>query len=682
LEEALEAYSRVSKLSPDDPLALERSADVLERMGRLEEAGKQYIAVAEIHLSQRNVERAITNWERATSLLPNEVTVRSRLAVAYERTAQNKQAIREYVALAATFQRLNDLSKATQALQRALKIDPTNDKIRNNLAALRAGSPVDLPDAPDPVQVKKEGFEAFTSTTTGEVLALSPTAQAAEKAMGTLAELLFEGDLSAGTQAEVAQAIEQQRSGDSAAAIASYQKAMKDGLKHPAAWLNLGLVYDKVGDAEAAVDALQHVTDEPDYGVAANLVLGRTRLKLEEWGAAAQHLVNALRYADLTVAPGEEAQTNVAYDAALNELQDQDNEKLRGLSQALVEMLDTNDWQRRLIDMRDRLESGETSGLIQMLLEPGAGKVASVLENINTYVSRGLLLLAMEEAHYAVELSPWYLPVHVRMAEVLVEEGRFLNAAAKYNMIANAYMARGEQKRAADMYAAVLKIDSMDIPARRRVIEMFMEQERAADALEHYEELAEAYMLMADAENARKVFQEAIALGQQTGTEPERLAQLFHQIGDLDVQRLDWRQALRSYEQIVELTPGDEKASLEIVDLHFRLGDGTKAVERLDAYLGYCIQNNKVDRIVPVLEEQVRTRPDEIALRQRLARVYQEQKRLPEAIAQMDALGELLLEAGRQQEAVAMIRQIVDLNPPDVYSYRQLLQQIEGTDDP
>ena len=30
----------------DDPLALEKAADVLERLGRLEEAGKQYIAVA------------------------------------------------------------------------------------------------------------------------------------------------------------------------------------------------------------------------------------------------------------------------------------------------------------------------------------------------------------------------------------------------------------------------------------------------------------------------------------------------------------------------------------------------------------------------------------------------------------------------------------------------------------
>jgi tetratricopeptide (TPR) repeat protein len=682
LEEALEVYNRAVQLSPDDPIVLEKSADVLERMGRLEEAGNKYVAVAEIHLSRRNVERAIANWERAAGLLPNEVKLRSRLAVAYERTDQNKKAVREYVALGAVFQRMNDVPKATQALQRALKIDPNNDKVRDILAALRAGSQVELPDAQDPAIAKKEGFEAFTTTSSTEVQLLSPMAEAAERAMGMLAELLFDADLSAKIQAQVAEAIEKQRSGDASSAATTYAQAIKSGLDHHAAWFNSGLLYFQLDDEKQSVNALERVVDVPEFAVAANLVLGRVHMKAEAWDNAARYLVQALRYADLTMAPGQEAETDAAYDAMLQELDGQDEEKLRSLSQALLEILNTDDWRKRLLEVRARLESGYASGLVQSMLEEGAENVTGVLERINRYISDGLLLLAMEEAHYAVELSPGYLPVHARMADILAKENKPTEAAGKYTMIANAYLARGEGERAADMFAEALQLSPMDVASRQHLIDMFVGQGRIAEALDHYEDMAGVYLTMADADNARKTYQGAINLAQQSDASPEQTTRLLYKIADLDVQNLDWRQALGSYEQIKELVPGEEKAIIAIVDLHFRLGQIDHATQELDAYLTYCIQNNKIDRVVPVLEEQVRNRPDEIALRQRLAKAYQEQKRLPEAIAQLDALGELLLEAGRHEDAVEVISQIVSLNPPDVDGYRQLLQRLQDGSSP
>jgi len=683
LEEALEVYDRTIELSPDDPIVLEKSADVLERMGRLDEAGNKYVAVAEIHLSRRNVERAIANWERAASLLPNEVKLRSRLAVAYERTEQTRKAVREYVSLAAIFQRMNDVPKATQALQRALKIDPNNNKVRNNLAALRAGSPVDLPDAQDPAVAKREGFEAFTTTTSGtEVQLLSPVAEAAELAMGMLAELLFDADLSAAAQAHMAEAIERQRSGDASSAAEAYGQVVKSGLDHQAIWLNSGLLYYQLDDIRRTVDALERVVGEPDFAVAANLVLGRIHMKAEKWDTAARYLVQGLRYADLTVAPGQEAETNASYDTMIEELDGQDDEKLRSLSQALLEILNSDDWRKRLLDVRSRLEAGQASGLVQSMLEEGAEKVVGALNRVNQYISSGMLMMAMEEAHYAVELSPWYLPIHARMADILAKENKPTAAANKFTTIANTYLSRGEGEKAADMFAEALQLSPLDVGARQHLVDMFVDQGRVAEALDHYEDMADVYLTMADADNARKTYQQAIGLAQQSGAPAEQTVRLLYKIADLDTQNLDWRQALGSYDQIKELVPGEEPAIIASVDLNFRLGQVERATQELDGYLAFCIQHDRVDRVVPVLEEQVRNRPDEISLRQRLAKAYQEQKRLPEAIAQLDALGELLLEAGRPDDAVDVIQQIVSLNPPDVDGYRQLLQRLrEGSSD-
>lgn len=680
LEHALDVYQRAVKLAPDDPLSLEKTADVLERLGRGEEAAKQYVAVAEIYLSQRNIERTIANWERAASLVPDDVKLRSRLAVAYERTKMIPKAVREYMSLAAIFQNMQDLSKAAQALQRALNIDPTNEQVRNSLTSLRSGSAVDLSIAPEPKQARRDGgFDALAADAPEDVERPTPIEESADKAMSALAELLFEGDLSEGAQSAVSQAIEQQRAGDLPQAAEYYEQALSKGLNDPAGWFNAGLAYHQMGDARKTENALGRVTASREYGLAANLIMGRLYVESEKWDRAARHLVEALRYADLTTRGGDEAATNAVYDATRVELEEQNEERLRGLSEALVDMLDSTNWRRALMDLQNQMEEGQSRSLIDTLLEPGAGKVSVLVKNIDEYVVRGMLLLAMEEAHYAVEVSPLYLPVHARMAEILTKSGRLTAAAEKYNIIAGAYMVRGEREKAADMFAEVLQLDPMDLAARQRVIEMLVEQGRLGQALKHYEEMAEVYLLMADTENARQAYQEAIAQAQQSEVEPTRIAQLLYRVADLDAQRLDWRQALRSYEQATELVPGDERANLAIVDLYFRLGEPGRAVDQLDAYLSYCLQSGLSERVVTILEEQVRNRPDEIPLRQRLARVYQEQKRVPEAIAQMDALGELLLEAGRAGEAVETISRIVALNPPDVDGYRQLLRQIEGS---
>ena len=84
LEDALKVYTRAHQLAPDDPIPLEKSADVLERMGRLREAAQQYVNVSEVYLSQRDLAKAIGNWERATHLTPGLIPVHAKLAQAYD----------------------------------------------------------------------------------------------------------------------------------------------------------------------------------------------------------------------------------------------------------------------------------------------------------------------------------------------------------------------------------------------------------------------------------------------------------------------------------------------------------------------------------------------------------------------------------------------------------------------
>ena len=160
---------------------------------------------------------------------------------------------------------------------------------------------------------------------------------------------------------------------------------------------------------------------------------------------------------------------------------------------------------------------------------------------------------------------------------------------------------------------------------------------------------------------------------------PAWSVQFLHAMGDIDMQRLDWRQALRVYQQIKALAPDDEKARNMLADLHFRLGQGAAAMAEVDDRLRFHLKQGQADRAMSLLEELVSQRPDEVGLRTRLARFYQERGRKGDAIAQLDALGELQIRAGQTQKAAETIRAILALQPDSADSYRRLLAQLESS---
>jgi DNA-binding SARP family transcriptional activator len=99
-------------------------------------------------------------------------------------------------------------------------------------------------------------------------------------------------------------------------------------------------------------------------------------------------------------------------------------------------------------------------------------------------------------------------------------------------------------------------------------------------------------------------------------------------------------------------------------------------VTALDEYMRFCITHDRSERVIPVLEEQTSLHPKVIPLHQRLAEVYRQQGMIPEAIKEMDSLGELQLEAGRTRDAMETIKKIISMDPPNVEGYHSLLEQL------
>jgi tetratricopeptide (TPR) repeat protein len=689
LDDALKVYSRAHQLAPNDPIPLEKSADILEKMGRLKEAAQQYVNVAEVYISQRDLDKAIMNWEKATRLTPGMVAIHAKLAQAHERLGDKAKAIREYQVLGANFQRLGDKEKAGKALQRALKLDAKNVSTLNALRALESGADISLPgddksSKPAEGAKKKTGplITSSSSAPVGDSDPLGPMGEAMTDALGLLASFVIEGGRLDGAGADALQAMELQRQGVNVQAIEAYQRAA-GRMNHPALKMNLGglLVLENRND-----EAIKHLPDaigSAQLTAGALHALGKAYFSVGKQKQAAKYLLQSLQSVDAALADNDDLDDMATlYERLMTTLEGRSNEALAQINSRFIGLLGGKDWKQRIGETRRQLEDtlrdqGE-EGVVDILTATRSDELTDAVGRIDKYLRQGLYTLAMDEAHRAVEFSPFYLPVHVRMAEIMMKEGRVRQAITKFNSIAKTFMVRGENDRAASILSEVLEMAPLDISVRESLIDLLESEQRWDEALDQYIDLADTHHQLGNFDMSRDIYASAERLANRVTASAEKIVRIKHRVADIDQMRLDMRKAQKTYEEIIQIAPGDERAHRMLVDIHYRQNNGIEAIKKLDALLGIYARSKQSNRITQLLEELVTMYPNDTGLRSRLAAIYRQLKRNADAIKQLDALGELQLEAGQHQDAITTIRQIVALNPPGVDDYKRLLSQLGG----
>ena len=716
LKESLAAYHRAAKASPSDPLPVEKCAEIFERLGQVKEAVEQHEAAAELYVRRRDAEKALENWNHIARLAPGNLAARSRPALTYERIGRPRDAAREYLAVSAILQQAGKMDRAVDSAQRALALVPGDPDASNALNLLRRGRPLPAPTRPrgatGPLRMAR--VQEFIKLETpdqaegDEEEVTDPEVAAQREALTILAGLLFDDPKSDGaghggmsmtalTQGKteggesrgrprmylyLGQAIDLQTRGHKAQAAKEFQRAIEDGLDHPAAHYNLGLLKKELKDYEGARKDLTAAAGHPELALGANLALGRLAKMKGDMTEAARYLIQALRQADaLSVEGGETTQLGQLYDTILTSQTEGDPEALSRIVENTLSFLSGPGWLSRLKKARAQLETqrpGSAVPIAEMLAVPGTAKVIQAMSRIDDLVADGHPISAMEEAMLALQHAPTYLPLHLRIGEILLNTDRVELGLQKLTSVAETYRIRGESSQAAQIYSKIISYAPINIPARARLIELLSQQDKADDALRQFLELADLYRQMAEIDMSRKTLADALRLAQRSTIDRSWSLKILHQMGDIDLSRLDWRRALRVYEQIRSIDAGDDKARHLVIDLNLRLGQEDQAAKELDNYLEHLVQAGRSNDALAKLEELAREYPGKQALHARLAEAYRAAGRTADAIAQYDALGEIQLDAGRVQDAIRTIQTIVDLDPPDAEGYRELLQNLKA----
>ncbi len=714
LKEALTVYQRAAAKTPGDPVAPEKCGEILGRLGRNREAGQAFLYVAELHLKRQDVAKAVTNLARSVKATPDNLGARSRLALALERAGKPQAAALEFIQVARLFQQAADPAKANAALQRAVQLSQQLPEAREAFSclknaqlipsslrgveiALEAPASNPTPQTPNPLGVFAEASASAQPVRKANVLE-----QAREVALTLLAELLFDEDadttktagsvsaLSRGTGAlrnpqgqrahaimYLGQAINEQSLGSREAALNLYTNVMNAGLDHPLVHFMRGVLLLELRRPQEALAALTPALQHQAVVTGANYGLGEAARQLGQARHAFHYFFDALKQLDVSLAPADQ-QDAIAegYDTLSESFSRLTDDELGRMLPSVQHMLSGDNWEERARSARQQLDRDGGGGtLADLLATPGNDAAMESLRKIEEHMRRGLYATAMEEAYYALDASPTYLPVHIRMAEILTAENRPDAAAQKYQVVAATYKARGEVGRSIRLLNRVLNLNPLDVTARTELIELLKSQGQMTDAISHIAELGRTYYELADLEGAREQYARALELAQKSGDRTWSV-KILHELGDIDVQRLAWRDALKVYEQVKTLAPGDERARIALIDLYFRIDNQRSGVAELDEQLKHLITHRQFSNATILLEELANSYPGHGAIIARLARVYQDQGRKADAINRYEGLIELQIQSGAQAQARETIQAVLALSPEDPAPFVRLLGQL------
>lgn len=734
---ALQVFERASLIDPQNPDAHSKLADVKERLGMLEEAAASHLQAGDVLAMQNEIDLAVDSWKKVT-VLSSDVTNRNKaeahrkLAQAHVRLGRTAQAVSEYLELVTIYHRQRQIDQARAICREALSLDENNPDALAMMEALQEGKPLPKPSrgaqkvATSPGQVEEEDLFFMEDLTFDDLLeeemeekpeAESPVQVARKMAMEELASVLFEdsededtgstdlAQLTGGREpsqtrlskaqrdALIVQAIDHQTQGLTDMAIEGYRRAIEGGLSKAAAFFNLGLLHQEGRDYAEAVKYLGRVLTDERYRMAAHFAIGECYRAEGKINQALPHFIDVLKVIDLQAAQSEQAEDLIQlYQSLADTYITQGNtEKTQNFISALVGFLTSKGWEDKVADARRKMdglaEEGQVMSLAEFLETPETEVILSAMAVTQEYIKENILMTAAEECLMAIDRAPYYLPLHVRLGEILLKQERIEDAISKFLTVANVYYIRGLTSQAVDTYNRILRLAPMDVEVRSRLVELLKVEGKYEQVLEEYMTLADSYYQLAQVGRALEKYQEALeiasraARGQvvifQSSDEKAWRINIQHRIGDIHVQRFDWVNATRAYEDIILLAPDDKKALFALADLYLKQLREVDAMRILDKLVEVYFRGGQQDKALDTVKELLDRRPESLALKSRLARTYADAGMVDDAVAEYDALAEMQMEEGSVTEAAKTIKRIIDLNPPNVADYRRFLAEID-----
>ncbi len=158
---------------------------------------------------------------------------------------------------------------------------------------------------------------------------------------------------------------------------------------------------------------------------------------------------------------------------------------------------------------------GFATGLLADVGLPADPEVGALVDVIDRLIAEKLWMAAVDCCFEVIRLDPEYLPVHLRLAQIMHAQGRMEDAVAKLQSVIDTYLVRGELDHAVRVFEELIALQPDNINIRMRLISLFIDLSRPGSAVAQYLDLAELFYTSGQHERAMDELRRARTLAPQ-----------------------------------------------------------------------------------------------------------------------------------------------------------------------
>jgi tetratricopeptide (TPR) repeat protein len=617
---ANKAFVQALKINPTNLEALQLMGDVQERRGQLDAAAETYLRMGNVYSARADLDAAIDQWLRATRLASGHTGARMKLADALVQQGKTRLAAREFLTVAAIYQRQGNAAQVAKLIATAESLIPGDPGVQAALQAAEAGERIDPQKISDIAPESTGTVEFFPEFSDDEEdpfgldkLFAEPdeqnrfvgglTESARTRAMEQIANLVFEDSDNPGVLF-IMQALDAQKHNDRLEAINIYRQAIENGVNMAALHFNQGLLHRELGQLSEAAESLEMAITDDSYAASAHFVLGEIYYATNDVELAVRHTVDALANIDMATVSGHRAYDLAQkYENYATQYLEQHNpQQIRQFLTTVQDFFASAGWEQKGYEARMRMNSlsddDNTMSLAEFLETPETEVMVNTLATTSEYIRQKLFMSASEECLRAIQQAPSFLPLHARLAEILLKQNHTNEAITKYLYVSRVYKMRGQPDQAVNTLQKILKLAPMDVTVRSSLIDLFIDSDDLTQALDESLILADSYYQLAQVDRSLGKYDEAIKLAERVSDGQKWQEQALLRIADIYNQRFDWARATNALETLRRLRPDDEQiccASLSI-SITNKAGQNCRGLgSSLDALLGIYQRQNPVD---------------------------------------------------------------------------------------
>src|SRR5262245_51711610 len=140
LAEAVAEYRKLADDNPRDMNVVNKLGDLLVRVGKVQDALKQFLRIADFYARDGFFLKAIAMYKKICKIDPKNLECQQKLAELYQQQGLTTEAKTQFIQVAEVLMRQGQGPGAADALRKVLEVDPENHKVRHTLAELLARS--------------------------------------------------------------------------------------------------------------------------------------------------------------------------------------------------------------------------------------------------------------------------------------------------------------------------------------------------------------------------------------------------------------------------------------------------------------------------------------------------------------------------------------------------------------